>query len=420
MSKPGERVFTWDNDIYNEYSGFKIAEEKTEVAKDDKTVKDDYEDYIYKTPKRKRRSSSGNSSHHSYHSHHKSHRKKHKKHKKHKMKTWKKVLLIVACVFMSIVLIVAATTVFLFFRGQSELFTDDIQISSPEGIDAMVQDGGQYIVYNGVTYKYNDKVTSMLFMGIDKKGLDDKTVEGTGGQADVIVLMAMDLNNRQLTMLNIPRDTMTDVSVYSAGGYYTGMQRQQICLSYAYGDGKESSCANTLASVKRIFYNIPISTYYSLDLEGLVALNDAIGGVDVVSPETIEKFKAGESYHLMGVDADRFIEARIHDKAEANDLRMKRQQVYTKNFISKTMSEVKSNPSVALSLYNESAPYSCTNFTPAKVTYLSEDIATHGSLHTDIVNVPGKTTLNKNESAEFTISEKEFYEQFLSVFYEKM
>ena len=415
MSKPGEQAFTWDNDIYSDSSGFRVAEEKTEVAKDDKTTKDDYEDYIYKTPKRKRKKSSSHKS--SHHSHRKSHRKKCRNHK---MKTWKKVLLSVLCVFLGLTIIAAGLTAFMILRGQEELFTDDVQITQPDGIDAMVQDGGQYIVYNGVTYKYNDKVTSLLFMGVDKK-MDEKNNEGTGGQADVIVLMAMDIKNRKLTMMNIPRDTMTDVAIYSAGGYYTGMQRQQICLSYAYGDGKEKSCTNTVASVKRVFYNIPVNTYYSLDLAGLVTLNDAIGGVDVVSPETIEKFKQGESYHLMGNDADRFIEARVHDTAAANDLRMKRQQVYTKSFISKAMTEVKSDPSVALTLYNESAPFSCTNITPAKVTYLAQDIAVHGSLKTDIINVAGKTTLNeKTQEAEFNISEKEFYEQFLSVFYEKV
>ena len=52
--------------------------------------------------------------------------------------------------------------------------------------------------------------------------------------------------------------------------------------------------------------------------------------------------------------------------------------------------------------------------------YLAQDVALHGSLSAEIVTVPCKTTLNANEQAEFNISEKEFYEQFLSVYYEKM
>ena len=175
-----------------------------------------------------------------------------------------------------------------------------------------------------------------------------------------------------------------------------------------------------MASVRRIFYNIPVSTYYSLDLDGIAAMNDAVGGVDVVSPETINKFKEGQQYHLQGGDAESFVRDRVHDRADANMLRMQRQQVYARSFMNTVMSGVRKNPSVAVDLFNESAPYSCTNLNAAKVMYLAQDIALHGSLSAEIVTVPGKTTLNANEQAEFNISEKEFYEQFLSVYYEKM
>ena len=406
MSKPDNNGFEWD-DISSD-SQFVVGNvERTEVKKDKKTVRDDVSDYIYMNPVKTKKKKSGKKQHKS-------------QRKKRKMKTWKKVLLAIACTFMALVLLTVGTALFLIFKGKSDLLTDDIQISSPKEIQATVQEGGQYIVYNGVTYKYNENVTSFLFIGVDKEKLDDQTVQGTGGQADVIVMMALDLKNRKLTMLNIPRDTMTDVAIYSASGYYTGMKKQQICLSYAYGDGKKTSCDNTLASAKRIFYNIPVSTYYSLDLEGIAALNDAVGGVDVVSPETIEKFREGQSYHLEGNDARRFIKARVHDRADASMLRTKRHQVYAKSFMSKVMTSVKENPSYAVDLFNESAPYSCTNLNAAKVMYLAQDIALHGSLKTDIQSVPGKTTLNSDNKAEFTVSEKEFYEQFLSVYYEKM
>ena len=405
MSKPDNNGFEWD-DISSD-SQFVVGDvERTEVKKDKKTVSDDVSDYIYMNPVKTKKKKSG--------------KKQHKSQRKKRKKTWKKVLLAIACTFMALVLLTVGTALFLIFKGKSDLLTDDIQISSPKEIQATVQEGGQYIVYNGVTYKYNENVTTLLFMGTDKRDLNDQNEQGTGGQADVIVMMALDLKNRKLTMVNVPRDTMTDVAIYSASGYYTGMKQQQICLSYAYGDGKKTSCNNTMASVRRIFYNIPVSTYYSLDLDGIAAMNDAVGGVDVVSPETINKFKEGQQYHLQGGDAESFVRDRVHDRADANMLRMQRQQVYARSFMNTVMSGVRKNPSVAVDLFNESAPYSCTNLNAAKVMYLAQDIVLHGSLSAEIVTVPGKTTLNANEQAEFNISEKEFYEQFLSVYYEKM
>lgn len=408
MSKPGERGFTGDNEIYSSSEDIRLTGKKTEVQKDDRTVKDDLQDYIYMNPV-KRKKSSKKSSHHKS-----SHRRKKK------MKAWKKVLIAIPCVLLSLVLIVVGVVAFLLAKGQSELFTDDLSISAPETIDAKVQEGGDYIVYNGETYKYNTNVTSMLFMGVDKRDMEDLGDKGAGGQADVLVLMAMDFSSRKISLINIPRDTMTDVAIYSVSGYYTGMDRQQICLAYAYGDGKESSCTNQVASVKRVFYNIPINTYYALDLDGIAAINDAVGGVDVVSPETIEKFTSGEQYHLEGKDAERFVRARVKDTAEANNIRMERQKVYTQAFMSKVMGEVKSNPQIAIDLFNDSAPYSCTDIDASKVAYLAKEVALGGSLKTEIITVPGNTTLNANEQAEFTIDEKAFFEQFLSVFYEKM
>ena len=405
MSKPDNNGFEWDD--ISSSSQFVVGDvERTEVKKDKKTVRDDVSDYIYMNPVKTKKKKSG--------------KKQHKSQRKKRKKTWKKVLLAIACTFMALVLLTVGTALFLIFKGKSDLLTDDIQISSPKEIQATVQEGGQYIVYNGVTYKYNENVTTLLFMGTDKRDLNDQNEQGTGGQADVIVMMALDLKNRKLTMVNVPRDTMTDVAIYSASGYYTGMKKQQICLSYAYGDGKKTSCNNTMASVRRIFYNIPVSTYYSLDLDGIAAMNDAVGGVDVVSPETINKFKEGQQYHLQGGDAESFVRDRVHDRADANMLRMQRQQVYARSFMNTVMSGVRKNPSVAVDLFNESAPYSCTNLNAAKVMYLAQDIVLHGSLSAEIVTVPGKTTLNANEQAEFNISEKEFYEQFLSVYYEKM
>ena len=405
MNQPDNNGFEWD-DISSDSQFAVGGVERTEVKKDKKTVKDDVSDYIYMNPVKTKKKKSG--------------KKQHKSQRKKRKKTWKKVLLAIACTFMALVLLTVGTALFLIFKGKSDLLTDDIQISSPKEIQATVQEGGQYIVYNGVTYKYNENVTTLLFMGTDKRDLNDQNEQGTGGQADVIVMMALDLKNRKLTMVNVPRDTMTDVAIYSASGYYTGMKKQQICLSYAYGDGKKTSCNNTMASVRRIFYNIPVSTYYSLDLDGIAAMNDAVGGVDVVSPETINKFKEGQQYHLQGGDAESFVRDRVHDRADANMLRMQRQQVYARSFMNTVMSSVRKNPSVAVDLFNESAPYSCTNLNAAKVMYLAQDIVLHGSLSAEIVTVPGKTTLNANEQAEFNISEKEFYEQFLSVYYEKM
>lgn len=364
--------------------------------------REDYSDYVFMNPRKHKNK------------HHHSHRSRRRR------KRIKKVLLTIGCVLLSLVTLLVGSAVFLFFKGQSELMNSEINIVAPDSVDASLQNDGRLIIYNGSQYRLNEDITSLLFIGVDKRDMDDIGELGASGQADVIVLIAIDTKTGEMKMVNVPRDTMTDVAVYAVEGTYVGMKHQQICLSYAYGDGKETSCDNTVAAVKRIFYNIPINSYFAMDIDGIGAINDAVGGIDVVSPETVETFEKGESYHLEGRTAERFVRARNHETADANLLRNKRQQLYADAFVHKIFSATKEDLTTPVSLFNASAPYSVTNLNPSRITFLAQKLVSGGSVSMTMTNVPGTAALNKEEYAEYTVNEKEFYEVFLNTFYKKV
>lgn len=256
-------------------------------------------------------------------------------------------------------------------------------------------------------------------MGVDKRELQKTEVHGTGGQADVIVLLAVDTKTGKISMINISRDTMTDVTVYSANGGYVGSEKQQLCLSYAYGNGKETSSENTVDSVQRLFYNIPIKSYLALDLDGIAAVNDSIGGVDVTSPETIGSFVQGQNYHLEGELAESFVRSRNHESADANTLRMQRQQIYVKQFMDKVISATKKQITTPIDLFNASSPYTCTNLNPSKILYLAQSVVLSDGMSVEMSTVPGESKMGKTY-AEYYVNESEFYELFLSVFYNQV
>ncbi len=446
MKKPNDENGQFE-DIYSASEDIRPTGERVPVQQDERTVKDDANDYLYLKTKRTHhhlqtqdestesaddmqfvmstRSSRGSRSHsHSGHSHHHHHHHHHHhgSRRKKKMKGWKKALLIIGCVLLSLILVTVGTVLILYNNGNRELFnSEDIKIVAPEEVPAKVQDDGKYIVYNGETYKMNEHITNLLFMGVDMRDIENLTSEGLGGQADAIVMMAMDFDKNKTSMIAIPRDTITDVAVYSVGGSYAGMRKQQLCLAYAYGDGKESSCENMVASVRRIFYNIPISTYFALDLDGISELNDAVGGVDVISPETIEQFVEGEEYHLVGDEAETFVRRRRMDRLDANLFRMERQKVYTKSFMDKVISQTKQDISVPLTLFNESAPYSCTNMNPAKVTTLAQQVISGKGMDFEFYRVNCDIKENPDDGrALYYIKDSEFFEMFLSVYYDKV
>lgn len=357
---------------------------------------------------------SGSSSSSSHHHHHHSSRKKHKRKKR-----IKRILIAVACVLISLILITAGTVVYFVYSGERELKNHDFKLATPE-IENVVNDGN-YVIYKGERYQYNEDIVNLLFMGIDEDNWsgDYGTGIGNNGSADVIALAAIDTKNSKMTMINIPRDIMTDIKTYSKTGGYSGMQKLQICLSYAYGDGADTSCINTTDAVRGLFYNIPISSYFSLKIAGVGFINDSVGGVTVKSPETIGEFVEGEEYHLEGEQATHFIQKRSMDVKNANLLRNERQKVYLQAFMSKMISQTKKNLKVPIDLYNASAPFSCTNLSSTKISYLASLFVTKSGMKTEMKSVPVDVKQVDNH-AENYVREEEFYDMFIHTFYEKV
>lgn len=394
-----------------------------------RTFQADFEDYVFLNPKRakKRVASAGNienisayplvASKNTPSNAKSSHKKRKKRISRKKMKLWKKILISVGCSLVALILIIVSTVALLINNGNKQMITNDYTILTPsEEIDAIVQNQGEYIVYNGKTYKYNNNITSILCMGIDKRDIEGTNVQGTGGQADVIVLAAIDTTTGKTSLINISRDTMTDVTTYSEGGSYIGSSIQQICLSYAYGDGKKTSCENTVSSVQRLFYNIPINSYIALDLDGISVVNDSIGGVDVTSPETIGQFAQGETYHLEGDMAESFVRSRDMDAVDANNARNKRQQVYVESFINKLITQTKQDFSTPIELFNAASDYSCSNLNASKISFLAKTIISADEMSISMTNVPGTVKMGE-VYAEYYVNEAEFYELFINVFY---
>lgn len=376
---------------------------------------DDLDDYVYRQTKKR---------HRSRHHHHRSSsapllfRKKSSKHhrSRKRLKKWQKVSLGIISGILALIILAVGSLVYLNIMGRQELTNNEnLTIDVPDQAEGY--DNGMYITYKGVQYKYNENVTSVLCMGIDREtfGNIDGNV-GTGGNADAIFMITIDLETGETNLINISRETMTDIGIYSVAGRYIETVKAQLCLAYAYGDGAQTSCRNQLVAVKKLFYNIPINTYLSLDLQGIGAINDTMGGITVVSPETIDSFVAGETYNLRGSLAQSFVRARSHATIEGNNLRMQRQKIYLESFANKLLNETKKDLSAPINLFNASKPYVCTNLDASRITYLAINAIRGGYDQFEIKTVPGKVKEGK-KYAEFYVDEDEFFEMFLSVYY---
>lgn len=354
--------------------------------------------------------SSSHSHHHSSHSHH------HHKHKK-RLSIPAKIGISAICIVLAVVIAFIGTLAYLDLSGKNEFKNIDKQTDYQEVIE-----------YNGSKYVYNQDVVAIAFLGVDKRelGLNDNAV-GTGGQADADIVLTINTKTGKAKAIAVPRDTMVDIDLYSESGIFLRSENMQLCLSYAYGDGKAKSAENTTTSISRILYDVPISKYFALDLNGIKPINDAMGGVTVESLYDFPNLgiKKGDSVKLTGDLTETYVRQRDMDTVNASLNRTSRQVQYIKAFAAQVIPAVTQDFSVVSRLYETASKYSTTNLSLSNVTYLASLMLSKGITNFDTVTIEGEMKASDRKDyadfvyAEFYPDEDKLMQLVLDTFYTK-
>lgn len=331
----------------------------------------------------------------------------------------KKVLLIILCVILALAIVIGSVFAYLYYNGKGQFADAEANLNIPE---KLTEDDGNTVKVDGTTYVYDEDVTTILLMGIDKdEQTQIKTDEvGTSGQADALYLACIDNKDKKYTILSINRDSMVDVDVYSTKGEYIGIKKMQACLSYAYGDGKEKSCENTSKAISRLLYNIPINSYFSINKASISLLNDIVDGVDVPVYDS-EGNATTEITHLEGQEAYDYIHYRDTKKLDSNLARIKRQTSYIKAFASKVIARTKSNLGTPLELFETVSIYSTTDLNASKITYLTTNaFSDRNDINIEFKSVPGKVVEGEGGYAEYEVDTDGLLQVVLDIFYDKV
>ena len=339
---------------------------------------------------------------------------------------WKmvsRVLTVFVCIL--VLATISASAVFFYMRhkGGRNLSDNksDLEIRLPKGAE---QDG-DIITYKGHKYKYNDNIITILMLGLDtplSETGDDK-IGGGNGQADTLVLAVLNKNTNHLSFVNISREAMVDVKEYNVDFKYLGLKRMQICLSYAFGNGRDTSALNTIDAVSRLMFGMPIHGYMAMDYDGISVLNDAVGGVTVeVLEDLTDKdpaLKKGEQVTLQGNQAQTYVRSRHTEELESNELRMERQKQYMNTFSRQVIAMSRKNLMLPFSLVSKASDHIITDVTPSSVVYLSSLVVRSGIIGGDIRTVPGKV-VDGGKYAEFIPDNKALFKLILNTFYEQV
>lgn len=340
-------------------------------------------------------------------------------------RTGRRAALAVGLTLLGIVAVAAGTYGVLRHMGREQMLPSDTQeFTAPSGSAVSSSDNGRRVEYQGHSYVFNENRTNILCMGTDKEELGSEAGEfGTGGQADAVYLVSLDTETGETDVLAISRDSMVDIDVYDENGTYLGQNRAQLCLAYAFGDGKAKSCENMTKAVSRILYGVPINAYISVDLQTVGILADAVGGVPVTAPEDIAfpdgtVLPKGENITLTGDKAVFFVRRRDTSYLESNNARMERQKAFIQSFFNQAVAASKSNLQVPLSLFNLISEHASTDLNAPKVTYLASAMLAH-TPQLRFQKLPGEIVRGEFRHAEYHLDEAGVYEIILDVFYRR-
>lgn len=281
---------------------------------------------------------------HRHHRHHRHHQKSYdgRRHDRAGLLRWGGLaVLLLAAMLLGIVLL----------SDQIETEAPVIEIDPGAGDEPAVT-----IEYDGRVWEHKEyKYTTILFIGVDQPQLASASLRA-GGQADFLLLLAIDRVNHQVHTLQIDRDAVVPVQVYGAFGNPAGVREMQICLAYAFGATPEKACQNTVRAVETLLGGITIDHYVALDMEGMALLNDALGGVTVTLTEDFSMYDPvmikGATITLRGEQAQYFLRGRQSVGDGSNTGRMNRQAVFMEAAAMLASSRMATDPGYLVTVVN--------------------------------------------------------------------
>ncbi len=336
------------------------------------------------------------------------------------MKNNRQIVSILALII-GILAVAAGVFAFLRFRdsqsafrsGTEETVNTDMTQSSKEAVS------GKEIIWEGKDYVYNTDIRNILFLGVDKKDevMETQEYAGHGGQADCIILLSLNTKEKTAAMLNISRDSMTDIDIYDMSGDFIGTQKAQLALQYAYGDGEKRSCWLMKKAVANLLNDIPIHGYMALNIDGISIINDVLGGVEITIPSDYtsidEAFVEGKTLTLSGSQAEKYVRYRDINELGSNNGRMERQNQFLKALVRLLKVKTSENSGLIDTLFNAGKPYMTTDLTVEQL----EEYASY-TLDDTFIKVPGETQAGEAHD-EYIVDVKKLMDVLIKMLYKE-
>lgn len=253
-----------------------------------------------------------------------------------------------------------------------------------------------WIDEEGKPWKYNHHVLTVLLMGIDnmKDRVQWVTGRTNGGNSDVLVLLILDLEDREVSVLNIPRDTMADVLALDANGDFEAMVYTNISTAHSYGDGDALSCQLTAHALSNLLCGAQIDRYVAVDYDSLNRVNELLGGVEIELDSDYTwlgyEWTAGKKMRLNNYQLRQFLQYRdMHDINGAFD-RSQRDLKVMKAMFEQFKRKFQEDPGVVLQMYSAMESYITTDLSLDEISFLAQTLVELSIDMNRVVTLPGE------------------------------
>lgn len=274
------------------------------------------------------------------------------------------------------------------------------------------------LTYAGQEYVLRDNVETLLVLGLDTYEMEQTESYNNQQQADFLMLLVMDNENKTCKAIHINRDTMVDMSVLGVAGERVGTVNKQIALSHTYGNGREVSCRNTANAVSGLL-GVEVDHYLSITMSAVPVYNDLVGGVTVEILDDFTGFDAamvkGETVSLTGEQALLYVRSRQGLDDPTNQQRMKRQKQYLEGLYESSRRCVEQQEDFVSKAGLAMADYMVSDCSGNKL----ESLLTRFTEHEldDILNITGETVVGE-EFMEFYPDEDSVMQTVIDCFYQ--
>lgn len=239
------------------------------------------------------------------------------------------------------------------------------------------------LTYMNQEYPLKEHLQTVLLIGTDStEGYEEQEDALQDyynyNQADFLVLLVMDTEANTAEVIQLNRDTMTDVPWLDVIGNYGGTEFKQLCLAFNSGDGGRASCLNTVDAVSSLLFDAPIQHYIQVPMSVIPILNNLVGGVPVEIPEDMTEvdpaFVEGTTVYLTGDQAEKFVRARMILENDTNLARMSRQRMYLESFQNQAKNAFNSESEFALKLVEKLGEHLQSDLTAQQLSDLVQSL----------------------------------------------